>query len=198
MTRDPLVVSKTGTDTRERVLAAGLRLFTRHGYFNATTHDIARESRVSIGAIYHHFRDKEGIARGVYTMLLERMVGIIHDICQVHSSTHDRCRALMAELFKLAEEEPEAMEFMLYAKHREFLPGEKPICSSKPFAMMRDLVREGAERGEVRAIDPMVAAVSLFGGAIRMIIARLDGVVDRALPEYLDEVWACGWRAIAR
>ena len=122
MSRNPLVVSKASTDTRERVLVAGLRLFTRHGYFNATTHDIARESRVSIGAIYHHFRDKEGIARSVYTMLLERMVGIIHDICQVHSSTHDRCRALMAELFKLAEEEPEAMEFMLTPSIGSFCP----------------------------------------------------------------------------
>ncbi|WP_297392044.1 TetR/AcrR family transcriptional regulator [Acidiferrobacter sp.] len=197
MSRNVSVVSRTRTDTRERVLTAGLRLFTRHGYFNTTTHDIARESRVSIGAIYHHFRDKEGIARGVYTMLLERMVDIIQDIHRLHSSTHDRCRALMAVLFKLAEEEPEAMEFMLHAKHREFLPTETPVCSSKPFAMMRDFVREGAQRGEIRAIDPMVASVSLFGGAIRMIIARLDGVVERALPEYLDEVWACGWRAVA-
>ncbi len=198
MSPNTSAIARVRTDARERVLTAGLCLFTRHGYFNTTIHDIARESRVSIGAIYHHFRDKEEIARSVYTMLLERMVGIIHDIRRRHFSTHDRCRALMAQLFELAEDEPEAMEFMLHAKHREFLPTEKPVCSSKPFAMMRDLVREGMEQGEIRPIDPMVASASLFGGAIRMIIGRLDGVVDRALPEYLDEVWTCGWRAIAR
>jgi len=71
------------------------------------------------------------------------------------------------------------------------------VCSSKPFEMMRNVVLEGMERGEIRQMDPMVASICLFGGPIRMITARLDGILPAPLPHYLDEVWSCAWRAVA-
>lgn len=89
------------------------------------------------------------------------------------------------------------MEFMLHVKHREFIPDEKPVCSSKPFEAMRRIVVEGIARGEIRPVDVMVASTSLFGSALRMITARLDGVLPKPLPEYLDEVWEASWRAVA-
>ncbi len=100
-------------------------------------------------------------------------------------------------LFDMTEAEPLVMNFMLYAKHKEFLPGEPPICSSKPFALMRDMVKFGMEAGEIRRMDPMVASTSLFGGPIRMIMARLDGVLPVQLSRYFDEVWDCAWRSVA-
>lgn len=184
-------------DPREQVLASALRLFTRHGYFNTSVHDIARHAGVSIGSIYHHFRDKEDIARSLYAGLLAQMVERIEAIQSRHRTTRTRCHALMKALFEITEEEPEAMEFMLYAKHREFLPSATPVCSSKPFAMMREMVREGMEHGEVRSMDPMVASTCLFGGAMRLIMARLDRVLREPLPSQLEAVWACSWRAVA-
>jgi len=49
----------------------------------------------------------------------------------------------------------------------------------------------------VRRMDPMVASTCLFGGAIRMITARLDGVLDGRLQDYEEEIWRCSWRAVA-
>ncbi|HKJ76609.1 MAG TPA: TetR/AcrR family transcriptional regulator, partial [Gammaproteobacteria bacterium] len=135
--------TRTRGDTREQVLAAALHLFTHDGYFNTSVHDIARESRVSVGSIYHHFKDKEGIARALYLGLIERMVEALDAIHRQHTSAYDRCRALIALLFRITEDEPETMEFMLYAKHREFLPGERPVCSSRPFELMRAFVADG-------------------------------------------------------
>jgi hypothetical protein len=62
---------------------------------------------------------------------------------------------------------------------------------------MRRIVLEGIARGEIRSIDVMVASTCLFGGALRMITARLDSVLPRPLPDYLDEVWDSSWRAVA-
>lgn len=198
MGRSPATRRKqVATAPRERVLASALRLFTRHGYFNTSVHDIARHAGVSIGSIYHHFQDKEDIARALYADLLARMVGRIEQIRAVHTTARDRCRTLMVQLFRITEEQPEAMEFMLYAKHREFLPSATPVCSSKPFAMMREMVREGMERGEIRSMDPMIASTCLFGGAMRLITARLDGVLREPLPAQLEAVWECSWRAVA-
>ncbi len=90
------------------------------------------------------------------------------------------------------------MSFMLYARHREFLPDEPPVCSSRPFAMMRDMVSRGMARGEIRDMDAMVASTCLFGGPLRMITARLDGILPHPLPQYLDDVWNCAWRSVAK
>lgn len=184
-------------DTQFLVLDTALTLFTERGYFSTSVHDIGRKAGVSIGSIYHHFGDKEGIASALFMQLSMRMETLIGEICRRHTSVHDQARELVARLFELTESEPRAMEFMLYAKHREFLVKFGPICSSRPFELMRDMVKRGMERGEIRPMDTMVASTSLFGGPLRMITARLDDLVERPLPDYLDAAWDCAWRAVA-
>jgi AcrR family transcriptional regulator len=181
----------------ERIIAAALQLFTQRGYFSTSVPDMARAAQVSVGSIYHHFKDKEDVARALYQGLVERLQQILAEISQDHATAHDRCRAVMAMLFELTESNREDMDFMLYAKHREFLPDERPVCSSKPFETMRAFVQDGMDNGEIRGMDVMVATSCLFGGAIRLITARLDGVLAEPLPDRLDAVWECAWRGVA-
>lgn len=184
-------------DSRQRVLDSVLELFSKRGYFATSLQDISRESAVSIGSIYHHFGDKVGIASELYQTLSQQMADRIDRVNRKNGSAHDKCRATVKMLFDMTEAEPLVMNFMLYAKHREFLPDEPPICSSKPFELMREMVVFGMETGEIRQMNPMVASTSLFGGPIRMIVARLDGVLPLQLNRYLDEVWECAWRSVA-
>lgn len=182
---------------REKIIAAALQLFTQRGYFNTSMPDMARTAQVSVGSIYHHFKDKEDVARALYLGLMEGLQDELTRIALENATAHDRCRAVMAMLLDLTESNREAMDFMLYAKHREFLPTELPVCSSRPFETMREFVRDGMERGEIRQMDVMVATSCLFGGAIRLITARLDGVLAEPLPDRLDAVWECAWRGVA-
>lgn len=181
----------------ERIIDAALQLFTQRGYFNTSVPDMARTAQVSVGSIYHHFKDKEDVARALYQGLVERLQQTLADIAHTHATAHDRCRAVMAMLFEVTESNRDAMDFMLYAKHREFLPDERPVCSSRPFETMRAFVQEGMDNGEIRRMDVMVATSCLFGGAIRLITARLDGVLAEPLPDRLDAVWECAWRGVA-
>lgn len=184
-------------DPRALVLDAALELFSGDGYFNTSVHDIVRASGVSIGSIYHHFGDKEGIARALQAHLATAMAQMVADVENRHATCRDQSYALVARLFDMTEAEPRTMTFLFYARHREFLPDEPPICSSRPFVLLRGLVERGMARGELRRMDVLVASSSLFGGAFRMITSRLDGIVPEPLPGYLDAVWACGWRAVA-
>ncbi|MBD3669724.1 MAG: TetR/AcrR family transcriptional regulator [Gammaproteobacteria bacterium] len=180
----------------EQVLGAALNLFTEQGYFNTSIPDIVKASSVSTGSIYHYFRDKEGIARNLYDSLVERMETSFSEIEARHDSAHDRCRAAIELLFELTEQEPAVMRFMLFSRHREFMPDQKPVCSSRPFVQMREMVASGMQRGEVREMTPIIAASAVFGGALRLIQLRLDGILDKPLPEYLDEIWQCAWRSV--
>ncbi len=182
---------------REQIIVAALHLFTRRGYFNTSVPDMARTAQVSVGSIYHHFKDKEDVARALYLSLLEGTQAELSRIAVTHATAGGRCRAVIAMLFELTETSREAMDFMLYAKHREFLSDQRPVCSSLPFETMRDFVQQGMDQGEIQRMDVMVASASLFGGALRLITARLDGVLAEPLPDRLDAVWECAWRSIA-
>ena len=184
-------------NTRQQILSVTLSLFSNKGYFNTSVRDIARESGVSIGSIYHHFKDKEGIASAMYNNLLDRMITELALIKSSNNTAHDRCREVISFLFKMTEEEPEVMEFMLSSKHRDFLPNEKPVCSSAPFELMRELVKDGMVSGEIQLMDLMVASSCLYGASLRMITSRLDGLIEQPLPEYLDAIWSSSWKAVA-
>jgi len=184
-------------DVRERVITAALHLFTQQGYFNTSVPDIVSASNCSTGSIYHHFKDKEGIAKALFESLVERMNIAFDDIEKQFPSAQQRCQAVIKLLFYITETEPDVMEFSLYAKHREFLPNNNPICSSRPFQKMREFVTQGMTDNEICPMDDMVAAASIYGGALRMIHLRLDGVLEDSLMDKLDDVWLCAWRSVA-
>ncbi len=184
-------------DLRAAILETALHLFSTHGYFNTSVHDIRRAAGVSIGSIYNYFASKEAVAEALYNDMLAGMTAALGEIRENCDSTRDRCRSVMTYLFEMTETAPEKMAYMLYARHREFMPSAVPICSSQPFSMMREMVREGIESGEIRPMDTTIAATCLYGGMFRMIQMRLDGVIIDPLPTHLDTVWECGWRAVA-
>jgi AcrR family transcriptional regulator len=189
--------SVRGEALRKLVLATALERFSTDGYFNTSIHDIRGEAGVSIGSIYHHFGHKEALARALHEDLLQRMdVGIEKAIARA-SSCRSGCEGIIAFLFDAATESPQTMRFILEARHREFLPEEPPICSSRPFQRMRDWVEQGIRSGEVRPMEVPVAATAAFGGAIRLLHLYLDGVLDRPLSHYLAETQQASWRAIA-
>lgn len=177
-------------------LEASLFLFTEKGFFNTSVHDIAAEAEVSIGFIYHNFKDKQGVARALYTCLLDRMNAIIDGVESSSTSAKTRCYSVIRQLFDLAESEPRVMEFIIHARHKEFLPDEKAICSTSAFVRMREFVFAGIEMGEIREMDPLVAAMIVYGGPIRMICLRLDGVIESPLPDLLEDIWLNTWKGL--
>jgi AcrR family transcriptional regulator len=182
--------------TRERILNSALHLFSTQGYFNTSIHDIQRASGVSIGSVYNHFDGKGSIAQSLYDHLLQRMERLVDGIVAQNGGAHARGRAMIAALFELTEREPETMGYILGARHREFLADRPHICSSRPFVKMRDIVIDGMERGEVRQLDPWVAASIAFGPALRLIALRLDGLIEQPPGEQLDALWEATWASI--
>ena len=178
-------------------LRVALRLFTEKGFFSTSIQEISKAADVSVGFMYHHFSDKQGLARALYQHLLTRINGLLDEIENATTSPELRCKAVIQMLFELTEAEPDVMSFIIHARHQEFLPNELAVCSSTPFIRIRDFVSNGIESGQIRAISPMVAAAMMYGAAIRMVCLRLDGVIQESLDEYIDELWINTWQSLA-
>ncbi len=198
MSRRPETKSSTPEDTRALILETALRLFSRNGFFNTSVQDIRKEADISIGSIYHHFSGKEAIAKAIYLDLLGKIDVTMRDILSRHSTAHDRCREVVVHLFSMTDAFPEAMEYILHARHREFMTDGIPICSSGPFARMKQMVEEGMESGEILPMDPLVATTSLFGGPIRLIHLRLDGILKEEISSLLEPTWLCAWKSVSK
>lgn len=180
----------------EAILRAALHLFNEKGYFSTSVHEIVAAADVSVGFAYHHFKDKEGIARAVFENLLSGMNSLLDQIEAEHTSAQARCRAVVQMLFELTDTEPDAMGFIIHARHKEFLPTEKSICSASAFVRMRRFVLQGIQEKEIPCVDPAVAGALVYGASIRLVCLRLDGLVEQPLAFYFDELWPRTWASV--
>ncbi len=181
---------------QEAILNAALKLFTEKGYFNTSVSDIQVASKMSVGSLYNYFRSKELIAVTLYDNIENCLYEALCEIEKKHSSTHDRCFATVRHLFETTERNPDSMQYLLYTKHREFMPVQKTVFASLPFLKLKQWIGQGRDRGELRGIDHNVAMNAVFGASIRMIFLRIDGILDQSLMHYLNESWECSWRAV--
>jgi AcrR family transcriptional regulator len=65
---DRLTQGEKSGRSREAILQAALRLFSRQGYRGTSIREIATEAGLSTGNVYHHFADKEAL----FTTLLDQ------------------------------------------------------------------------------------------------------------------------------
>ena len=61
------------TETRDRLLQAGARLFADHGFRKVTVRDICRVARANVAAVNYHFGDKLGLYREVLQSAIDAM-----------------------------------------------------------------------------------------------------------------------------
>ena len=71
MAHERTTVSSSATATRESILMAALRLFSRNGYEGTSMRDIAGEVGISQGAIYKHFAGKDALLEAICTRMEE-------------------------------------------------------------------------------------------------------------------------------
>src|SRR5215831_12569826 len=70
----PSLRSEQVAQTRAALVTAGRRLFGARGYAATSVEDIAREARVTTGALYHHFPTKAAVFEAVFEQLHEELM----------------------------------------------------------------------------------------------------------------------------
>lgn len=67
--------SKSGANSRERLLEAAVDVFGKYGFEAATTRMIAKEAGVNIATIPYYFNGKDGLYHAAVTHIIEKIEG---------------------------------------------------------------------------------------------------------------------------
>ncbi|MDP3008897.1 MAG: TetR/AcrR family transcriptional regulator [Methylococcales bacterium] len=189
----------TKTETHDEILLAALKLFAEKGYFNTSLTDIAEAAGIkTAGAIYHHFKHKQMIATALYANILDSLNISIDEIRRKNQKPSEQLHGIVDLFFKLTDEAPEIMQFLLILKINEFLPEAKPLLETAAFIKIIKIIRNGISEGEIRNIDPLLAQAYFFGiinNTLRMI---LTGALDKKAEAYQSQTWLVAWNAIVK
>src|SRR5256885_4833212 len=96
-------LTRKGTQTRQRIVAAAAGLILEQGVAGTTLEEVRAEAGVSSSQIYHYFADKEALVRAVVDYRAETVVGDIHEPMLAAIDGIDGLRAWRDEIAPIPE-----------------------------------------------------------------------------------------------
>jgi len=223
---EDLAVDQTGgaeqvlLKPRERILAAALKLFVDQGYFNTNVPDLSRESRCSIGSIYHTFKSKEEIARALYadgiSAFRDAMYASLSELPSESNKTEstksgptnsESCsqvegivKSVVKSFLKFSETHHQLSRYIWLCRHNEFLNGiiKQPttVGFDKLGRLLSKSLKLSIRSGDVRDIKAPIIWSILFGVPLAYIRDWLDGYNSEPPSAVADEIAEACWRAL--
>ncbi len=87
-------------ETRQRILAAALRVFREHGFDAATMREIAAAADVAVGAAYYYFASKDAIVMAFYQQAQDEMAPALNEILNRSRTLEQRLRRIIGQKFE--------------------------------------------------------------------------------------------------
>jgi AcrR family transcriptional regulator len=107
--------------TKQRIMAAALKLFVEQGYFNTNVPDLSKLSRCSVGSIYHTFKNKEEIAACLYAESIAAFRQALAGSIEKHTKAEDVIKSIVVSFMTFAEVNHQLSRYIWLCRHNEFL-----------------------------------------------------------------------------
>jgi AcrR family transcriptional regulator len=163
----PSLRSEQVAQTRAALVAAGRRLFGGSGFAATSVEDIAREARVTTGALYHHFPTKAAVFEAVFEQLHAELLAASMAAAEGAS---DMVELLIAGFGAFLDKvlEPEVQRIMLTDAPAVLgLPRFIELDERYAFAATVAALTAANDAGTLRVDDPPTLARLLLGALTR-------------------------------
>ena len=157
---------KNAKNTRGRIISAAWKLFYEQGYADTTVEDIVFESETSKGSFYHYFDGKDALV-GTLAYVFDEKYEALMDTMDPDLGAMEKLVYLNHELFAMIDGGI-SMDLLARLLSTQLLArGEKHLLdrSRVYFRLLRQIVRQGCERGEFRpdmTTDEIVKAFAMW------------------------------------
>ena len=160
------MAKKTGRNTKARIVSAAWKLFYEQGYENTTVEDIVFESETSKGSFYHYFEGKDALL-GSLSVLFDEKYEELKPMLDPEREAIETLVYINHELYAMIESSVSIDLLTRLLSTQLLARGEKHLLyrSRVYFRPLRRIVRQGAERGELRrevSVDELVRAFAMW------------------------------------
>lgn len=158
--------------TRQRLVRAGLELFTTQGYHVTTTVQIARKAGVAEGTIYKHFESKQHLLNELYRGAARWAARAAEEADAMPGPVRDRLQLLAQRLMAGASQDPAVMQIYFVDRHRNALDEKSRDVGREFQTALERLLARGKADGVIR---PGAAEVwsGVWLGVIRQALERV-------------------------
>ncbi|HEY6731642.1 MAG TPA: TetR/AcrR family transcriptional regulator [Solirubrobacterales bacterium] len=176
---------------REEILEAALDSLGDGG--EATIEEVRGRSGASVGSIYHHFGDKDGILVALYAKVLgEYQAGVLRTL-RAATDAEDGVKRLVRHHLRWVQRNPERARFVLQSGVvREQADAELKALNQSMFAAVGEWVEAQAA---IRPLRREIFYATVFGPAQELCRSWLAGRIE-SLRRVEDELAEAAWRAV--
>jgi AcrR family transcriptional regulator len=180
---------RDGTETKERIERSALALFVKRGIAETSIRQIAKAAKVSLGAMYNHYKSKDELAEELFAAHFHRIGAELERMAEGNGPFPARLGALVNHVFASVARDAAPVTFLIRTRQdytRRVRPGE-----GNPFVAFRTLVRRAVDTGEIPKQDPTIAAAMIVG-AINQVVELWAAGRAKASPAVLADHVARG------
>ncbi|HTZ26420.1 MAG TPA: helix-turn-helix domain-containing protein [Streptosporangiaceae bacterium] len=162
--------------TRAALIASGRRLFGERGFAATSVEEIARDARVTTGALYHHFPNKTALFEAVFEEVHAEMMAASARAAEGADRVTDELEFLARgfEAFLDAVLEPDVQQILITDAPAVLgLARFTELDERYAFTAIADALRTATAAGKVSVEDPETVTRLLLGALVRggMLIA---------------------------
>lgn len=150
---------------RAKIAAAAEELFAERGFDGAAIRDITKKAGVNSAMIHYYFGNKEGLYLAILEAAASRVQALLIETTGRSGSTRDRLASFVEAYAAYMLSQPNLARIL----YREMLTGARHIkkiaqqYATVNYTMLRTLLSDGVNRGELRPLDADLAPISLMG-----------------------------------
>ena len=185
---------------RERILAAALKLFVEQGYFNTNVPDLSRDSKCSVGSIYHNFKNKEEVARALYLEGITAFRSALENSIDLNEPAEQNVKKLVSSFVRFSEVNHQLSRYIWLCRHNEFMSGiiQHPtrVGFDKLGRTLTRCLKSGIREGHIRPLKANVIWSILFGIPLAYVRDWLDGYNSEAPGKVAAELADSCWRSL--
>lgn len=185
---------------KREVLQTALSLFNEQGIEATTIDQIKTRCETSVGAIYHHFGNKEGLVAALFFVSQDAMMQLTLTYLEKASTVQGKITAVVQGYIDWVTEHPELARFQFQARTNVAKSGHSDALAAKSKARNRALLDSltPAERNELLKIYPPDLILSLIiGPAESYCRAWLAGRVKKSPAHYRELLAQAVWKSLS-
>jgi len=141
---------------KQQILTAAIELFARKGFYGTSMDDIVRETGLSKGGVYWHFKSKDDIIAAVLEQLYDLEWETFRNLATQPGTVQERLQAIfgkiaadMDDIEAMSQFQPIAMEFYAVAARREDLRQVIKGYFQQYRTLLTTLIQQGLDVGEL-------------------------------------------------